>query len=264
MTSLVLHKADLLLAEAESLGPILALDTSTARLVASVALNGRCVAQVQILSKSHAAQLPGAVKEALERAGVKLRELAGVAVGIGPGSFTGVRIGLSYAKGVAFAVRCPIAGVSSLDSLAVCALDNDNVSIGTTVCPVIDARRGEFYTAFYRFDQLGLSRDSDELVLNASAMASRCYEKTTILLIGEPSLAGLAGELCQANGGAKEVRWCDDLSSLGKALAAIGAARIKRGHNDPLHSLEPHYVREPQVRDAEKFRPAPIEESKSK
>ena len=87
-------------------------------------------------SRSHAKSLPGLVARALAEAGVELGGLDALAVSIGPGSFTGLRIGLGWAKGVAFAARIPLVTVPTLEALAWAA----DAAAGEQVCAALDAR----------------------------------------------------------------------------------------------------------------------------
>src|SRR5208282_2086866 len=111
MTSHVLCKVNRLLDQAAATRPVLGLDTSTS--IASLALiaHGRVAASMARPVTSHGAALPGAVDELLSAAAVAIGELGAIAVGTGPGSFTGLRIGLGYAKGIAMATRCALVGV---------------------------------------------------------------------------------------------------------------------------------------------------------
>jgi tRNA threonylcarbamoyladenosine biosynthesis protein TsaB len=198
---------------------------------------------------SHCAGLPDAVDEVLDVAGLKLRDLSGVAVGLGPGSFTGLRIGLSYAKGVASAAGIALAGVSSLDAIALCACREfqSDMMAGVTICPVIDARRGEVYAALYRFADDALERVTGDLAVSIAELATG--------LIGEANDArdvivagGAKGEEVRA---AAEARGCRvgvvtgsaDLSLRGSLVAALGAGRIARNEADDNATLEPIYVR---------------------
>ncbi len=95
---------------------------------------------------THSERLLGAIELVLKEARVALGDLDGWAISLGPGSFTGLRIGVSTVKGLAFATQKPVAGVSTLDVLA--------YQISSTpclICPILDARKGEVYTAFYRY-----------------------------------------------------------------------------------------------------------------
>jgi tRNA threonylcarbamoyladenosine biosynthesis protein TsaB len=111
---------------------ILAFDTATD--VATTAL----VSDGEVLGErtSRAVTVLEDIDALLRQAGAHTRELAGLAVGIGPGSFTGVRIGLATARGLALALGVPVAGVSTLDALAAGA---------PGAVPVVDARRGEVF-----------------------------------------------------------------------------------------------------------------------
>lgn len=124
---------------------ILALDTST--LTGSVALidDGAVLAEsVARVRANHSEQLLPLVDEVLARAGVKLDALDRIAVGVGPGSFTGVRIAVATAKGLHLASGVTLVGVSSLDALVASAWG----ACGP-VLAALDARRGELYAALY-------------------------------------------------------------------------------------------------------------------
>src|SRR5215472_10678968 len=110
-----------LLAESATVGVVLGIDTGGPIGSFGVVADGRLAAAALRSPLSHGFELPAAVDEVLDAAGSCLSDLCAVAVAIGPGSFTGLRVGLSYAKGVAAAARIPIVGVSSLDALGLCA-----------------------------------------------------------------------------------------------------------------------------------------------
>lgn len=116
--------------------PILALDTATTRAVVGVIVDGRAAAR-RLLADGHAAQHAlTAIDEALTDAQVAPRDLSRIAVGVGPGSFTGLRIGVATAQGLGAALGVPVDGASTLDALA-----------GDGLIPVVDARRGEVFAA---------------------------------------------------------------------------------------------------------------------
>jgi tRNA threonylcarbamoyladenosine biosynthesis protein TsaB len=119
---------------------ILALDTATSALAVAVADRaGDARAEVLVLDEPRAARrVLAAVAEALDEAGLGLADLEGIAVGIGPGSFTGVRIGIATAAALADAAGLPLAGVSTLDALA---------WLHPGAAAVIDARRHEVFAA---------------------------------------------------------------------------------------------------------------------
>jgi len=95
----------------------------------------------------HGARLPEALVELLRERGLGLAQVEAWAVGLGPGSFTGLRIGLASAKGLAYAARRPIAGVSSLAAMALAAAPD--AAAGALLVPLLDAKKGEVYAGFY-------------------------------------------------------------------------------------------------------------------
>ena len=124
-------------------GPLLAIDTAIAQCAVAV-LDGDGVATVlaEPMTRGHAERLPLMVREALVTANVAAAELARVAAVTGPGSFTGVRVGLSFARGLALASQADAVGVSSLEALAWSAEAPGDDEV---VASVLDARRGEVY-----------------------------------------------------------------------------------------------------------------------
>ncbi|HEX8968145.1 MAG TPA: tRNA (adenosine(37)-N6)-threonylcarbamoyltransferase complex dimerization subunit type 1 TsaB [Chloroflexota bacterium] len=129
---------------------LLALDTSTAW--ASVALyDGQQVLSetTWLAGREHSTRLLIEVQAALERLGQPVQHLAGLVVALGPGSFTGVRVGLSVAKGIAAGLALPVWGVSSLDVLAHAAGETD-----LPVRAVLEAGRGRYATALYAHERL--------------------------------------------------------------------------------------------------------------
>lgn len=130
---------------------ILNIETSTD--TCSVALTGDCsvlASYEERGTRRHAELLGGYVERALEAARQQERQIEGVAVSIGPGSYTGLRIGLSMAKGLAYSLRVPLIGVSTLELLATSVMfAHHGIDLDSRFAPMIDARRMEVYTAAY-------------------------------------------------------------------------------------------------------------------
>lgn len=99
--------------------------------------------------QNHAALLSGYIKKCMDHLREHEMKLDAVAVSMGPGSYTGLRIGLSEAKGLAFALDVPLIGISTLQLLTVSVMFNHDVDYDTLFAPMIDARRMEVYTAVY-------------------------------------------------------------------------------------------------------------------
>jgi len=97
--------------------------------------------------KDHGAWLQPAIKDLLASAGIVLKELGAIAVSIGPGSYTGLRIGLSTAKGLCYALNIPLIAIGTLDMMAEAGTSKNKADL---LCPMIDARRMEIFTAVYK------------------------------------------------------------------------------------------------------------------
>jgi tRNA threonylcarbamoyladenosine biosynthesis protein TsaB len=243
MTSRVLCRVNRLLEIAAETGPVLGLDTSTQIASLGVVAQGRVVGSIARPASSHGAELPAAVDELLSTAGLKLGDLDAIGVGIGPGSFTGLRIGISYAKGLAMASGCAIVGVPGFDAMALAALEGDNIDPGL-IAVVVDARKNEVYAALYRVVADGLEKLTEELVVTLEYLASRITEDVTF--VGDAK-AKDAAALVGKQGHRVSVSETGSLDLRGIAVAAIGAARFARGEMDRMASLEPLYIRTPEA-----------------
>jgi len=136
---------------------ILSLDTASS--CSSVALTRGSVANGQVLASlslnsniTHSRRLLAAIDWLLSEAEADWQAVTGLAISLGPGSFTGLRIGMATVKGLATAIHKPLLGVSTLDALAF------NCTGEQLICTVLDARKKEVYTCFYRSDLYGIPR----------------------------------------------------------------------------------------------------------
>ncbi len=149
---------------------LLAIDTSTRTTsVAVVEGDGAILAHDEIRADGHSAELLPRIAAMLARAGVAPRTLDAVAVGVGPGSFTGLRIGVAAAKGVAFGAGVPLWAVSSLAALA---LDLAAHTEAALLVPVLDARRGEIFAGTYARTATGVTALAPDRVLPAAELAA--------------------------------------------------------------------------------------------
>ncbi|MGE5508809.1 MAG: tRNA (adenosine(37)-N6)-threonylcarbamoyltransferase complex dimerization subunit type 1 TsaB [Chitinophagales bacterium] len=219
---------------------MLALDSSTR--VGSVALvAGGVLAAEYTLSvqRTHAERLLPAIAQVLKDAGRTPADLDAVAVTRGPGSFTGIRIALATAKGLAYALQRPLVGVSTLSALAYGV-----AGLGDFACPLIDARRGEAYAALYRTLSTGKAeRVTDYLALPVRDLLDRLNGlEGRIVFTGDG--AALHAELIRNVLGERAVFPAEAVAALrGAWVAALGAARLARGERDAPAALIPLYVR---------------------
>jgi len=171
---------------------ILALETSTG--CGSVALTRGDGASGKVLGEftlqpeiTHSRRLLGSVQTLMEALQVHWSDLDGVAVSQGPGSFTGLRIGMAAAKGLAMAADCPLLGVPTLDGLA-CQLTPTSLPVYL----VLDARKQQVYAARYTFSALGCKRLGTFEVLSADQLGAQIQEPT---LVAGPGVAACADQL---------------------------------------------------------------------
>lgn len=163
---------------------LLALDTATS--VTSVALleDRRLLCSHSEPSKSHSKTLLPIINTLLHQAGLARRDIQAVAVGIGPGSFTGVRIGLMAAKTLAYAFSIPLVGISSLRALAENARSLHN-NTEVEVCPILDALKNEIYCAHYKFSGSQLNVIESEGARAPAEFARKlASRKKSIVLLG--------------------------------------------------------------------------------
>jgi len=190
---------------------------------------GECVLAVPA---THSERLMPAIDRLLRHAGWAPRDLQGLAVAVGPGSFTGLRIGLSTVKGLAVALGVPIAAVPTLDAMA--------ASLPWAVlpvCPVIDARKGEVYCCLYRWDGARMRREWDYLALRPSDLAARLDEP--VLLLGDAA-GGVASPW------ARPVPPPRRLPSPA-TVAWLGGERLRAGQTVAAADLAPIYLRPPEA-----------------
>lgn len=127
---------------------VLASDTSTKKAHFALLEEGTLRTEVLVnTEKKHGETFLPAIEELLSKADREIDEVDLFVTTVGPGSFTGIRVGVSALKGLAFALDKPLVGVSTLETLAMNVSDSS-----ITVCPMLDARRDEVYTALYRFN----------------------------------------------------------------------------------------------------------------
>jgi len=253
MTSQGLFRADLLLQQSRATGPILGLETGGPQASLAISLKGELLATQVLERRAHGESVVGAVDRLLHRCGLRIGELTAIAVGIGPGSFTGLRIALSYAKGVALATGCAVMGIPSLDALALCALEQSALTPTATLCPLLDARKGEVYAALYQQVENGLEKLSGEFLAKPRELARQIEGAAVFCGDG----ATVYGDLLREDAGANRAFFADLSTAPPPAamIAALGAARMARGRLDAVASLQPLYVR-PSEAELKAKRPA--------
>ena len=216
---------------------ILGIETATERV--SVAIGGHegVIGLFEITKgRRHAETLVPAIDFTCRQAGIGLDEISVVAVDVGPGLFTGMRVGLASGKPIAQALRVPMIGISSLDLLAFASRHADRV-----VVPVIDARKGEVFSAMYRQVPGGIQQLTQPTVGTVDDLVADLMARSQdALLVGDGarrySEEILEGFHCEIGG--------DAYPSAGP-LVQLAHARALREEWVQARDIEPVYLRAP-------------------
>ncbi|MDQ1422952.1 MAG: tRNA threonylcarbamoyladenosine biosynthesis protein TsaB [Acidimicrobiaceae bacterium] len=165
---------------------ILGIESATARIGCAIGGHEGVLAQFEMTrGRRHCETLVPAIRFTCEQADIALDEISVVAVDVGPGLFTGLRVGLATAKALAHALRVPVIGIASLDLVAFPVRYTSRV-----IVTVLDARRGELYYAYYRQSPGGVQRVSDYLLGTPDDIVSEllAVSHQDLLLIGDGAL----------------------------------------------------------------------------
>lgn len=220
---------------------ILGIDSSAKSASAAVTENGKVISSFYInTGLTHSQTLMPMIDSALKCADITLDDIGLIAVNKGPGSFTGIRIGVAAAKGLADVKNIPTLGVSTLESMAYNLLGNDCV-----VCSVMDARCNQVYTAFFDITAGVVKRLTDDSAISIDELGKNLknYKKTKIFV-------GDGAEICY-----------NKLMDCGEAMMiapenirfqnAVGVCHAAEQYNSesyrPAMDLIPEYLRLPQA-----------------
>lgn len=221
---------------------LLGIDTSTKILSLAIINNNEIAIDYKInrASQTHSALILPALNSMLHLSGIKLNEIEGIAVSIGPGSFTGLRIGLSTAKGLAFALNIPLIGVNSLESLAF-----TRISLPGILCPIIKARKDEYYYALYLRKNNGLDIIRDYQCANwVSIVRVLSTYQDNAYLFGEGIEEILEDEKINGHSHRNNINFVTDKQYAANALsiALLGQKRILKKDYDDIYKLSPLYI----------------------
>jgi len=222
---------------------ILAIDTSGATFSAALVKEETVLAEIFFLSDRHHAEmlLPG-IDRMLHDANVRLTDLTAMACTVGPGSFTGIRIGVSTVKGLAIAVGLPVIGVSTLEALAINA-----AGFPGWICPMIDAKRGQVYAGLYRCSGPGMLVNviSDCVIDPAGILAKIAGDA---LFVG--SGAKVYGDLVCTRPGGRSYFAAPHLHRISAAaVGVIARRRSQAGEHVDAMRLTPLYLRRPEAEE---------------
>lgn len=211
---------------------ILAIDTSSEVLAVALAREGKIIAEYSSLSKNkHSKRLMPAIVQLLDNVDVKPKDLEKIVVAKGPGSYTGVRIGLSTAKTLAWTLKIPVVGISSLEALSLQVRGRDAL-----ICPFFDARRNLVYTGLY--DKNGQSIIADQNCLMTDWLDELAKLEQPIIFIS-PDL-DLFKEVIIDRLGTCAIFTSEGFNTTRAGLLALLGVN---GSEEDVHQLVPSYLR---------------------
>ena len=221
---------------------ILCIETGTDICSVALARDGAMIAlRESDLGKDHARKVGVFTQELLRENNIEPEELDAVAVGKGPGSYTGLRIGVSFAKGLCYALDIPLLAVDSLRSLAACLAEEVEAGIidiedweQVALCPMIDARRMEVYAELFDTRLNPLSEVVAEVVTDRSFCDVLLTHKRLIIF-------GSGAEKCSGI-----LEWADyvNIAPSARGLCAEAERKLAAGETEDVAYFEPFYLKD--------------------
>jgi tRNA threonylcarbamoyladenosine biosynthesis protein TsaB len=204
----------------------------------SFSKNGQVIAlKENFEGQSHAKLLTVFIDELLKENQLKIKNFDAIAESMGPGSYTGLRIGVSAAKGLAYAADLPLIAVSTLQSLALSVVQEPNKSIerNAWICPMIDARRMEVYTAF--FDTLNVQKTD----ISADIIDENSY--SDILKNRQVVFCGNGAAKCKDSIKHPNALFLDDIVCSAKYMAPLSDTAYREENFVDVAYFEPFYLK---------------------
>ena len=218
---------------------ILGIDTSTKIATIAVIDEDKVLGEYTLNQEmSHSENLIPMIKELLNNLYIKIEDIDLYGVAIGPGSFTGLRIGVAAIKSLAHLFQKPIVGVSTLQAMAY------NLPYNEIVIPMIDARRDRVYTGIYSWENEGLKTIKADDVVEMEDLLNRLKDYKSIVVNGDGSIL-YKDRLIDS---LKDVKFATKGQNICKATSICELALLKynKGQVDDFYTLAPDYLRETQ------------------
>ncbi len=216
---------------------VVGIETSTPQTSVALGSEAGTLASVELHGKERRDAVVPALEQLLRWSDLELRQVGGVAVGLGPGLFTGLRVGVGSAKALAQVLRVPIVGIPSLDVLAFAVRFSRRL-----ISAVIDARRGEVFFAFYRSVPGGVIRVGEYAVARPERLAAELEAtREDVLLVGNGAIL-YRRSLEDVDAGV-EFASPAHAFPLAPALVELSVPRFVREETDRLYGVVPLYLR---------------------
>ncbi len=224
---------------------LLAIDSSTDSASLALVQDGQLLAELTWrCGRNHTIQLLPQLVRLLHQVGGGIESLSGIIVARGPGSFNGLRVGISIAKGLAFSRGIPIVGINTLEVAAF-----PYAETGLPVCPIFNAGRGEVAVAIYQKRYNKWLRLVKEHITTLGALCSRITSKT--IFCGELT-PFVAGELRRQLGHRAVISTPASRWRRAGFLAELGQQQLAAGNEDNPATLSPLYLRRPAITKAKR------------
>lgn len=213
---------------------ILCIETSTSACSVALVNEGKVVQnEVNYKERSHATSLSPLVQKILDKAQIKDEKIDAVAVSCGPGSYTGLRIGVSTAKGLCYGRNIPLIAVNTLELIAYTAGLKSDESL---ICPMIDARRMEVYTALYNRKLEVVKPISAEIVTDDFLAGD--LNKNKIIFVGD------GASKCKDTIQSSNAHFIDDIIPLAENMAELASQKFNSKDFEDVAYFEPFYLKE--------------------
>ncbi len=215
---------------------LLALDTCTENCSAALLVEGRVFAVSEMTQRGHSERILGMLDMLFEQAGSELSAIDALVFGRGPGSFTGVRVGVSVAQGIAFAQDLPVVPVSTLAAVAQAAYSKHGV---TNICVAMDARMSEVYQADFVIENglaVALSEEQVTAPENVKPLDDRDW-------FGAGTGWAEYQQLLTNNFAEQSLGVDSDIYPSAEAMLPLARAQLSKGEQMPAHQALPVYLR---------------------
>ena len=217
---------------------LLAIETATLASGVALATADKLVAEITVQTKkTHSERLMPYIEQLLELGQTAKEDISAIAVSIGPGSFTGLRIGLATAKALAYVWNVPVIGVSTLAALAyACPAAN------SLICPLLDAQKGNVYQAVYRWEKGVLQEvTAPRVIAHQEAVNELASQPLPVIMLGEGAV--LFREAIAAAGDPIELAPPHVILPRAGSVALLGHRLLRQGIRHEVMALEPLYIR---------------------
>lgn len=228
---------------------ILGFDSSSNAATVAIADENKVIGEFFVnTKKNHSQKLLPLIDKLLKETDLKISDLSGIAVSVGPGSFTGLRIGVSTAKGLAYSTGLPIIGVNTLDGLA-----HNVLASQCTICPVLNARRSQVYTAIYKEESEEIIRISEYMAIGIDGLINKLSEiksdeqiVNNYIFLGDGFLEYEKEIRKKLEGRIINIEKNNEMPRA-SSIALLGLKKLKEGNKESAIEIMPFYLRKSQA-----------------